>query len=201
MDDEKVIGDIELIKKVMLSCARKQESNGIYFKIWGLLIPVATILDYIIVSAGKGNLIWLLWGITMLTGIVLSIRIARNRKGINTSSLGSKILSAVWINSWISIAAAIVLSIVFNVLPLNALMVFIAFIMAGSFYISGVLGESRILKVSAAGWWITGAAAAFIPLFWSSVLIAVSTFLFSFIPGLLLDRSFNRKNNYEQNES
>ncbi len=201
MDREKAIGDLELIKNVMVSCARKQEDNGIYFKIWGLLIPGAAVLNYLLVYAGKSNIVWIFWAAIMISGILLSIYISRDRRGGNVDSTGSKLISALWGSSWISIAVLMSVGMVSRVLSLNAVMFTISIIMAGAFFVSGVLGGSRMLKIVAAGWWVSGAANAFAPPVWAPILLAGSTFFFSFIPGLLLDRKYRIKNMRKTNES
>ncbi|MCF6334722.1 MAG: hypothetical protein L3J12_03160 [Spirochaetales bacterium] len=201
MDIEKAIGDLELINNVMASCARKQEDYGVYFKIWGLLIPVAAVLNYLLVYAGKSSLVWFSWAAAMIFGILLSISISRKRKEGNADSTGAKLLTALWGSSWISIAVLMSVGMISRVLTLNGVMFTIPLIMAGSFFISGVLGGSSMLKVVAAGWWVSGVINAFLPPFWAPVFLAGSTFFLSFIPGLLLDRRYRIKKMLKTNES
>ncbi len=194
MDSEKAIGDLELIKNVMASCARKQEDTGVYFKIWGLLIPGAAVLNYLLVYAGMSTMVWLFWAIVMVSGVLLSIYISRTRKGGNVNSTGAKLLSALWGSSWISIVVLMFVGMLSRALSLNAAMVTVSIIMAGAFFVSGALGGSRMLKIVAAGWWVSGVVNAFVPPVWAPVILAGSTFFFSFIPGVLLDRRYRMTN-------
>ncbi len=199
MDDDKVFSDLELIKNVMASCSRKQEDNGVYFKLWGILIPAATLLNYLLVYIGKSFMIWILWAVIMISGILLSTRISMKRKTVNTSSTGSKLISAIWGSSWISIALIVTVGMVSGILNLNAEMFMISTVMAVAFFVSGVLAGNSMLKIAAAGWWIFGAAIVFVPSVWAPALLGGGTFFLSFIPGLLLDRAYRIKNLQTQN--
>ena len=195
IDQEKALNDLDLIKKVMSSCAQKQEYDGIHFKIWGLLIPGATFLNYILTYFDLVSkiFIWILWIAVMIFGITLSIYFARRRKKVNKSSMGSKLVTATWGSNWISIALLMAAGIILPVLKMNVIMMMIALILAGGFFISGTLSGKRMLKITAAGWWILSILIILVPASLAPIFLAFATFFLSYIPGLLLDREYRIK--------
>ncbi len=192
IDQEKAFNDLDIIKKVMSSCAQKQEYDGIHFKIWGLLIPGATFLNYILTyfDLVSNKLIWILWIAVMIFGISLSIYFAVKRRKANTRSMGSKLLTATWGSSWISIAVLMAAGIISPALTMNGIMMMIALILAGGFFISGTLSGKRMLKITAAGWWALSIVIIVVPISLAPIFLAAATFFLSFIPGLILDRDY-----------
>ena len=194
-NQEKAFNDLDLIKKVMSSCAQKQEYDGIHFKIWGVLIPGATFLNYILTyfDLVSKRSIWILWIAVMIFGILLSIHFAQRRKKVNSSSMGSKLVTATWGSSWISITLLMAAEIFFPVLKMNVIMMMIALILAGGFFISGTLSGKRMLKITAAGWWALSIVIIVVPISLAPIFLAAATFFLSFIPGLILDRDYRIK--------
>ncbi len=193
MNREKAMEDLEVIRRVMEGCIQVQEREGIYFKIWGLLIPGAFIGNLVLVHFGRMYLAGFLWVAAMIAGIVASILGASRRKRVNHRSTGASLQKSIWLGSWISIAVVLTAGMTSRVVTISGSMMMIALVMGGSYFTSGTLSGSRMLRLAAVLWWVTGIITVFIPGEWAPYLVAAGTFFLSLIPGVILDRAY-RKN-------
>ena len=46
MDREQAVGEIEFIRKVMAEVRRRNTIDGIYYIIWGTIIPICTVVSW-----------------------------------------------------------------------------------------------------------------------------------------------------------
>ncbi|MBI9108122.1 MAG: hypothetical protein JEZ04_15340 [Spirochaetales bacterium] len=190
IDRERAAENLKIVRTIMESCSRRQQDDGIHFIIWGLLIPVATGFNYLLVYLEKWKSIGLLWGTVALVGIVLSIVVSVRRRGARAETHGGRVQAAVWIACWITMMLIMAAGFITGGMKLNFMMMLIAFIMANAVFISGFLSGTRMLKLLAAGWWATGIVCAFTHEYTASIIVALATFLLSFIPGVILDRRY-----------
>ena len=76
---------------------------------------------------------------------------------------------------------------------LRVLMMIISFLLANALFVSGFLSGTLLLKLAASGWWAAGIICLFVGEYTSPAVVAAATVLFTFIPGVILDRR-HRKN-------
>lgn len=197
IDRKEAAENLKLVRTIMETCSRRQHDNGIHFIIWGLMIPIATGFNYLLVYLEKWKLIGPLWGIAALVGVVLSIVVSVRRRGPRVETHGAIVQVSVWIASWVTMVLMMAAGFITGGIKLNIMMMLIAFLMANAVFISGFLSGTRMLKLLAAGWWAAGIICIFTHEYKASMVVAIATFLFSFIPGVILDRKYRAENRLE----
>jgi len=193
IDKQKAVEDLKIVRTIMETCARRQQDDGIYLIIWGLLIPVATGLNYLIVYLEKWQLFGPLWGGVMLIGCVLSAVTGFRRGSDRSMTHGAKIQAAVWVVSIFSIVLLMVTGFASGDIKRNMIMTVLSLIMANAIFISGMLSGTKMLKFVSGGWWAVGILCAFLPQYTAPAVVGAATFILSFIPGLILDRRYRNE--------
>jgi len=189
-DREKAAGDLKVVRTIMESCAKRQQNDGIYFIIWGLLIPLATGCNYLLVYLEKWNFFGPLWAVVMLTGGSLSFLVSLRRKRRGSVTHGARVQSALWLGCCFSIVLLMAASFLSGDVKINIIMMFVAFLMANTVFISGMLSGTGILKLLSSLWWAAGIICAILPEYDAPIVLGGATFVLSFIPGLILDRRY-----------
>lgn len=188
IDRKRAAGDLKVVRTMMENCSRRQQDDGIHFIIWGLLIPIATGFNYLLVYLEKWKMIGFLWGIAGAAGCALSIIVSIKRHRDIPSTHGGMVQASVWIASWISIILMLAAGFISGSMKLNMMMAILAFMLAGAVFVSGFLSGTAMLKYASAGWWAAGILCVFTHEYKASIVIAAATFILSFIPGVILDR-------------
>ncbi len=189
--------DLKVIRSVMEACARKQQDSGIYYILWGSLIPAMTAVTYVLVSLKKFRFIGPVWGISMILGVAAGILIGIKRRK-RVPSRADRFHSAIWLAAGGSICVIFLLGYLpfFSAgrsIPLNILMMMLSFLLANAIFVSGTLSAAGVLKFSAAGWWIAGIICFFMPQYRAPIVVAAATLLFELIPGIVLDRRYRNE--------
>ena len=186
----KAAEDLSIVRSIMEGCAARQEDSGIYMVVWGLLVPFAAGLNYFLVNLGLWNLSGPLWAVVMIAGGILSFAIGRRRRGERVSSRGGLMQASVWAAGWVGILVVLAVGFISGRMGLNSMMLFIGCSLAAAFFVSGFMSGTSVMKLAACGWWIAGITAFFSPVYSSPLVIAGATVLFTFIPGLILDKKY-----------
>lgn len=178
--------------------------GGIYFLLWGLLIPVATVLSYVLGAAGMPwavGIVWLIAGSGGgFAGSILSRR--RNPEGIGT--LGARLYTAIWL----SLGSALLVLVIAGLLPfvlqgaglnqtpgitLQEALFVVTVLMGMSFMISGTFASLWYMRLLSILWWGAGLGVLLVPAFWAPAVVAATTAILNIIPGLVLSRRYKAK--------
>ena len=100
LDGKKAAEDLHVIRSIMEKCAARQQDDGIFLIIWGLLIPVATGINYLFAYAEKWKLIGPLWGVVMLAGAVMSAVAGKRRGAGRAATKAESLQTALWVACW-----------------------------------------------------------------------------------------------------
>jgi len=83
MNEQQAREDIQIIKKMLEKTRKTTAESGTLFIVWGILIALALVVNYVLVYFQKYNWIWLNWitiaGIGWIYSVIYGIR--RERKG------------------------------------------------------------------------------------------------------------------------
>jgi len=180
------VEDLKFVRKVMENCARKQQDDGVYFIIWGLLIPIATIVTNVCIHFEQYKLIGLVWLLSCLIGTFTSVFIGIKQNIKKTASQGVKLQSIIWLSCYISMLLMAISAFISKAIGFNEIMAMLSFILAIGVFISGFLSGTKLLRFMAIGWWITGMVCAFTKNYDASIVVTISTFCLFFIPGIIL---------------
>jgi len=179
-----VIDDIDLIKRMV------NESQGFFpfksnhFMLWGLAIPLATLITLIMDIQDKESYIGLVWGIVCGISTIISIIMGINQKPSHKTTISS-IYSVVWICLLIS-NVIIITSLFLGLIPLNIVLAFISLLLGMAFFITGFMKKDPLIKIVAVLWYILAVIMIIVKNDNSGYIMGISTFFLNFVPGLIL---------------
>lgn len=181
-----------LIEEMIRSTKQEVKDNGFYYMLWGWLVFVSAITDYIMLVVLKHEQHALVWAILMPLGGLITIIAAKRET--QKQRVKTYIDEAI---KYLTIAFAISLFVVCFIMPMTnnnwrsffpTIMVLYAF----SVYIFGGLLRYPPLKYGAYINWCLAAVAYFMQYDWQLLMLATAVICSFIIPGHLLNRRFNK---------
>jgi Flp pilus assembly protein TadB len=174
---------LQVIQSMIDKTKTNLGDNSIYFLLWGWLVFIACILQYILmvhVQYPKHYYAWMILFIGIIFSIIYSLKYRRKR-GVKTY-VGSS-MSTLWTGLTISFMA---LPFILSKIGWNyAFPVYILFYATGTF-ISGGLLQFKPLQMGGIVCWILAVAATFVS-YQNQILLSALAILVSYlIPGYLL---------------
>lgn len=181
---------IEIIQQMILRAKNKLADDGFYFILWGWLICLASISQYVMFKLEVNNN-YLIWPVVTVTGIITSIVYGfKSEKKRKVKTHIDRILNFVWI----AFGIALFISLFFmGVHGMKTTYFFLLLLYGiGTFVTGGILGFKPL---------IIGGVAAFIlaivSVFLSEIdqlwIVALALLLSYIIPGHLLRAEFNKQ--------
>lgn len=190
---EKALQDLQTIKKFLESGQRVLEDNGFHFMFWGLLIPLGSLgFQYISSSLGYGHLMVILfWPIISFFGAVVSITagIQSGKKKHGNVFVG-KLTASLWIGILIALAVVFFLHFRSGAQFGTSLVCMISLILGLGYWFYGSVIQLTWFKIVGLVWWVSAVVMAGLEWTFVSPIMAGTTFLCSFIPGVIL---FNKR--------
>ncbi len=191
ISDAQALDDIQTIRKFLEAGQSCLEDTGVVFMLWGILIPVLTVLFYL-----GGYLLGFdhvvtrsIWQTGGTFGAVASISLGRiASSGRSGSSFASRLNTRLWIGYLVTLGVFVFMLAAGGIEPTPILLSFIAALLGLAYWLYGALSGTVWFSRLGFVWWSD--AVVFSLLDWpaASVLMAVTTFCCSFIPGLILYR-------------
>lgn len=181
-----------LIEEMINSTKQEVKDNGFYFILWGWLVFISAITDYVLLTLFNYGGHAVVWGILMPLGGLVSF--IAGRKQIKKQRVKTYVDEAL---KYLSIAFGISLFIICFIMPMTnnnwrafypTLMVIYAF---GIFIFGGIL-RYKPLMYGACLNWILGSIAFFVAYDWQLLLLALAVLGGFVIPGHLLNRRFHQ---------
>lgn len=187
MNEERRIDDLLLIKQMVKESQGIFNSSKSYFILWGLAIPIATIITLIFDLNDLDGFIYIVWlGTTIpcsITSFILGIKSKRPHKTTFTSLYG-----VVWIS--IGIANLIVFTFLFsNSLPLHYSLAFLSLLLGMGYIVGGYMQKSKILKIAAVFWYILAVVMFLVENYYSGYIMGIASLFLTFLPGVLMSNS------------
>ena len=182
---------LKIITEMIESSRSKIRDNGFYYLLWGWLMLSASVLNFVLVTAGYDKP-WLPWPVLMAAGMVVSV-IAGYRQGREARVMTwfDKTMIYLW---W---AFFMVLVIVLfmagtGVIPWRAADGLIIALYGLATFVSGGLLRFRPLLVGGLSAWVFAIVILYVPGVYSLLVVAVSLMTAYLIPGYLLKNRYNR---------
>lgn len=179
--------ELAAIRSLMDETRHAVHENGKHFIAWGVLMCVALVATYLLVSRDAYGLIVVVWPVVIAVGWIFSLRAGRVdyvRAPVRT--LGDRILSAIWVGFGITATLLGLLGLLVGTVPPEALSGVMAVLLGGAFFTSGFLQGLHWLRLVALGWWIGGAAMLWWPGLHTLLILAGMAVLLQVVPGLAL---------------
>lgn len=191
MDEKKAGEDLAFIRNVMEGVRHRNIIDGIYYVIWGVIVPLCSVIDRRMLIAGRGETGGTVWLIGIGLGVVLCLGTGwlRGRKGIH-GPRGAE--ARLFYTAWIAFAAtgAVLLAVGCGTgkLGLGQGLFVLGLLLAMVYAIDGSFGRLRGLFAVSAGWLLAGVAALWLSKEYASFVFGLTAVPLCLIPGLILIR-------------
>jgi hypothetical protein len=171
--------------------------GGVYFMLWSLLIPLATLLSYL--TAGSGAVV-LIWFIVGAGGGLASRMLSRRRNPEGPGTTGGVVYHAVWRSLGGALAVLGVASLlpllpalpIATRLSLNSGLFVVGLTVGIAFMVAGSFSTLPWLKALGVAWWAAALLALFAPPLWAPAVIGGATLPLCGAPGIVLQRRLHR---------
>ena len=196
MDRNRAFEDLSYIRSVMNRVRRRNIIDGVYYMIWGLVIPVCAVTTWILGGLEIFEWIWLTWTAGCVLGAVCSFLVGWFRaKQAPPPEPGSP--TALYYASWIAfgVTAAVALGVGWGsgMLTVPQGLFVLGMLLTCTYVVDAAFSGLVLLYVMAAGWLVTGVVSLFLPVRLASFFFGLATFVLEFIPGLFLTRIYRRE--------
>lgn len=175
---------LELIERMIQSARNKVTESGFHFFLWGILVVLASMSQYVMILNGLGkesNLVWLLMPVIGVPA-ALVYEFRRSKQANKHTSDSEASYGKLWLGFGITLALMIFLSINLEVNPIS----FILGLVGLATFVSGSLLRFSALTFGAVVFWIAAAACLFVSNQNQLLINAVATALGYLIPAWML---------------
>lgn len=163
-----------------------------YFLIWGVLLVISGVAEYIVVYQLKNNMGFAVWPIMGVVGGIISAVLSSKQKNKHSiKTYYDLAYSYLWGGFGILLFLIILLSVMHEINPTP----FVLLITGLPTFVTGGMLKSFSLKFGAAVFWLSGSIAFFIPASYTGLLFSLAIVLGYILPGLQLRK--NEKLNIE----
>jgi hypothetical protein len=194
--NSRVLDDLGTIRAFLEEGQKHLDESGFHFILWGTLIPVATVVSYVLeASLPQGNaflsLYWpLVAGIGAIVSVIAGILTGQKRRVRN---FASKVNAFFWQGF---LVAAVVLSVIDLTQRPGSIPLYLShlsILLGLAYWIHGSMLGLPWFRRFALAWWLASPALAFLDWSIAAWVMAGTTFVSSFIPGIILRRSANAR--------
>ncbi|MBL4710691.1 MAG: hypothetical protein JKY48_19880 [Flavobacteriales bacterium] len=176
---------IEYIEEMIATTKGNLSSGSIHFLLWGWLVFIAALSNYIILNFTEYNNHWIPWPVLMGMGAVLAIYFGRkeSKESVVVTKI-DKMLIQLW--AGFGITLAVVLFAMGAIGPTKVYPMLMALYGLGTFVSGGML-NFKPLQIGAVAAWVCAAIGFYQVQFDSQLILIAAAILFSYIiPGHLL---------------
>ena len=181
---------LRLIRGMMDVARNKISETGFHFLLWGMLVIVACLVNYMLLLRGIGENAHWIWLVMTAIGIPSAmIYEYRKDKKQRSRSKFDRIYGAVWLGFGITLFLAIYISVSWEVNPIPYILVLAAL----ATFISGIIYRFRPLVLGACVFWLAAAVCVQLPGKEQLLVNAGAIALGYLIPGFLLWRNSKKE--------
>lgn len=183
---------LQVIDEMITSAKADIKDNGFFYLIWGWLILIAIISEYILLFEVQSEYHWIGWPITSIIGaIAASIGGRKMNKEAKVKTHFDRMMSYVWGGFGVTLFLILFSMNVGN--PAEGVYPLIIALYSLCTFISGGLLKYKPLKVGAIISWCLAMTAMFVDFKFQLLLFAISIIAAYLIPGYLLRSKYNKQ--------
>ncbi|MBL4639282.1 MAG: hypothetical protein JKY57_02010 [Kordiimonadaceae bacterium] len=194
--DRTAEADLALIKSMMVAGRRRMGIDGVHLIIWGAILSLAFLAQYLSVMGIIPKTVLGVWLPTYAIGGIASYFAAKNiqRQAIE-ENLALSVYSTAWSTVGLGIAIYLIASVLADNFNPSTITMLTAAGFAASFSIVSVITGLQKLKYVAYGWWVLLAYFAYFGTHGANILLILcgACILLILLPGMLLKRMIGRE--------
>lgn len=174
---------LQIIQSMINTAKNKISENGFYFLLWGLLVIIACITQFIMIKAGYAEESNLVWMIMPLVGVPIALIYGFNQsKKEKIKSHIDKLSGFLWLGFGITLGVMIFVAVYSKVSPIP----FILALVGLATFVSGAIYKFTPLILGGIVFWISCIVCLFISEQNQLLIDAAATFLGYIVPGIIL---------------
>lgn len=186
---QQAMEQLQTIKTFFEEGQKNLGDNGFHFMLWGLLIPLATVVFQLLPRWFGAEHIALIifWPATALAGSIVSVIAGlRSAQRSRTKGYALRLNSLLWQGFLISMLVIFVVLFTSSRTVEPVLLSYIALLLGLAYWVHGAMIQLPWFRILALVWWLSAILMAFCEWPAAQLCMAGTTFLCSFIPGLFL---------------
>ena len=196
MDEQQAMSNLEYIRSVMRDVRRRNIIDGVYYLIWGIVIPACTALTWWLGFTGREGTIGTVWLIGMIAGALCCFVTGWSRsRGEASESMRpeSRLYNTVWILFGVTGLTTMIVSWGFAKLTLTESLFVLGLLLTMVHAVDASFSGMRWMYAIAAGWLIFGTLGLWLPFLPAALLFGFATIPLGLIPGIILTRIYRRE--------
>ena len=188
---ERLIEDLEFMKKIVNDSRNIVVENGIGFFTWGVLIIIGLTVTYLDIVLSGNQYSDVVWIIVVSIGWIYSlVGWWKQRKVEKTRTFAGKILGSTWLATGIAMTTLGFIAPINNAYNGMFVSPVLSTVLGIAFYITAIVHDSKMMKYLAPFWWI-GAIVMFVfPGVHTVIIMAGLMFFLQVLPGIIFYRKF-----------
>ncbi len=184
---------LQLIEGMINKAKNQFAENGFLYLLWGWVVFVCAVTQYILIMYSNYSKPEIIWSLTWLVVIFQIFYLSKQEKKKTVKTYSDELIGYVWM------VFGFTMFIVGFILGKNNSWTSMYPIIIGLYgmptFLSGAIMKFKPLKIGAICCWFLAIIAAFIPLKYSLLLIAIAVIVAWIIPGYLLRKKYLQENN------
>ena len=188
--------NLNVIKSMIEKTKTDAADSGSIFILWGWLIIVASILNYIFVYKEWYDKIGLIWFVLMSLGVIGTIYILKKiTKREKVKSYSGVALANLWFSCGVSFVIVARLGIPLKVIPLESLNIIMAVIAGIGLFTTGGILDWNMLRIGGIIWWVAAIIMMFIHWHFHTLIFAIAIIPGYLVPGYALNGKYTNSQN------
>lgn len=194
MNDKNLTHDesLKIIQSMIITAKNRITENGFHFLLWGILVIIASITEYVLQITGSGfkeNIAWIVMPIVGAP-IAFIYELKRNRKG-RTEGYVDTWYKFLWLGFVITLIMIVVISVNQHMSPIPFILANVGF----STFVSGSIYKFKPLIIGGIIFWVSSLLCIVFPGPDQLLINAIATLAGYIVPGILLwNKSKNESN-------
>ncbi len=174
---------LQIIQSMINTAKNKISENGFYFLLWGALVIIACVAQFIMIKFDFGEKSNFVWMIMPLVGVPISLFYGfKQNKKETTKSHTDKLYGFLWLGFGITLAIMIFVAVYSKISPIP----FILALVGLATFVSGAIYKFTPLIIGGIIFWIACLACIAFKGPEQLLIDAVATFLGYILPGIIL---------------
>lgn len=195
MQESKAAEDLAFIRKIMDESSSFAEAGGDYFVIWGAVTGIAMLTTWAIASRylpGTGQMIWGVWVVALVMGLLLSAWRGRRKARPPVSNSANRQIGAVWFAVGMPMLLLFFVGQSYELLRAQAIPATAAALLGTGIYLTGTLAKIGWLRNLAFIWWLASIALMLVQGATVFLVYALLVFTLYVLPGIKLNQMARR---------
>lgn len=176
---------LEIIQGMIAQAQNRISEDGFHFLLWGLLVMLASLIQFSLIQRGYGNESNIVWMVMPLVGVPIAMfygwKQSKKQQVVNALD---RIYTRVWLGFGVTLGTTIFICVSAHMNPVPVILAIVGL----ATFISGVIYRFAPLIVGAVVFWIGGVVCSFIDNELILLINAGCILIGYIVPGIILWR-------------